>query len=51
MIYKSYLLEQNLESLNKHKLFLFYGENHGLKKELKENLRIQNRDFENLNQQ
>ncbi|MDC0628017.1 DNA polymerase III subunit delta [Pelagibacteraceae bacterium] len=49
MIYKSYLLEQNLEDLNQHKVFLFYGENDGLKKEFKENLKIQNKDYEKLN--
>ncbi len=26
MIFKSYILEQNLESINNYKLFLFYGE-------------------------
>jgi DNA polymerase-3 subunit delta len=49
MIYKSYLLEQNLEDLNQHKVFLFYGENDGLKKEFKENLKIQNKNYEKLN--
>ena len=41
MIYKSYILEQSFESINNCKLFLFYGENQGLKKEFKERLRIQ----------
>ena len=34
MLYKSYLIEQNFSSL-KSKITLFYGENTGLKKELK----------------
>ncbi len=49
MIYKSYLLEQNLENLNRHQVFLFYGENDGLKKEFKENLKMQNKNYEKLN--
>ncbi len=49
MIFKSYILEQNLESINNYKLFLFYGENQGLKKEFKEKLRIQNKKKEILN--
>ena len=39
MIYKSYILEQNFQTLNKHKLFLFYGENNGLKDEFKKTIR------------
>ena len=34
MIYKSYLLEQNFKGADKN-LFLFYGENEGLKNEFK----------------
>jgi len=49
MIFKSYVLEQNFESINNCKLFLFYGENQGLKKEFKEKLKIQNKDQETLN--
>ena len=49
MIYKSYILEQSFESINNCKLFLFYGENQGLKKEFKERLRIQNKNQEVLN--
>ena len=36
MIFKSYILEQNIKPANNHKIFLFYGENQGLKKEIKE---------------
>ncbi len=35
MIYKSYIIEQNISIALKHKSFLFYGENEGLKKEFK----------------
>ena len=49
MIFKSYILEQNIQSANNHKFFLFYGENQGLKKEFKKNLRIQNENQEILN--
>ena len=33
MIYKSYLIENNLKNLDK-KIYLFFGENHGLKEVL-----------------
>ena len=49
MIFKSYILEQNIETLNDYKLFLFYGENQGLKKEFKEKLKIKNKKQEVLN--
>ena len=35
MIYKSYIIEQNIDPVFKNKMFLFYGENEGLKKEFK----------------
>tara|TARA_B100001094_G_scaffold256696_1_gene255993 strand:+ start:131 stop:244 length:114 start_codon:yes stop_codon:yes gene_type:complete len=34
MLYKSYLIEENINNLNKE-LFLFFGENIGLKEEIK----------------
>jgi len=49
MIFKSYILEQNIQTANNHKIFLFYGENQGLKKEFKEKLRTQNKNQEILN--
>lgn len=49
MIFKSYILEKNFESVNNCKLFLFYGENEGLKKEFKEKLKIQNKNYDILN--
>ena len=38
MIYKSYLIEENIDLL-KNNLVLFYGENLGLKNDLKDNIR------------
>ncbi len=38
MIYKSYLIEKNIDLIDKN-LFLFYGENAGLKDELKNKIR------------
>jgi len=49
MIFKSYILEQNFKPINNCKVFLFYGENQGLKKEFKEKLKIENRNQEILN--
>ena len=48
MIFKSYILEQNIQSANSQKIFLFYGENEGLKKEFKKKLRVQNKNQEIL---
>ena len=46
MIFKSYILEQNLEQISNYKIFLFYGENQGLKKEFKDNLKRLNKKKE-----
>ena len=48
MMFKSYVLDQNIELL-KNKIFLFYGENQGLKKEFKENLKKINKAKEIIN--
>ena len=50
MIYKSYILEQNLNSIKDCKFFLFYGENIGLKNEFKKKIKQQYSkvDFINL---
>ena len=48
MIFKSYILEQSFQSINNCKLFLFYGENQGLKKEIKEKIKISNKNSEIL---
>ena len=49
MIFKSYILEEKFESIKECKLFLFYGENQGLKQEFKEKLKLQNSSKEILN--
>ena len=41
MIYKSYLVEQNINILKKD-VVLIYGENDGLKSDLKKKLRLNN---------
>ena len=41
MNYKSYLVEENIKSL-KNKIFLFYGENEGLKKDFKTKIKSVN---------
>ena len=48
MIYKSYLIEQNINLLDKN-LFLFYGENLGLKNELKDKIKFQNKNADIIN--
>ncbi len=49
MIFKSYIIENDLKKVNDYPVFLFYGENHGLKKDLKENLKKLNKDNEVIN--
>ena len=49
MILKSYNLEKSLRTLEKYKIFLFYGENEGLKKDFKVNLKNTYKDHEILN--
>ena len=53
MILKSYLVENNLKSLDKYKFILFYGENIGLKSQLKKKIseRINNVDIISLYQE
>jgi len=48
MIYKSYLIEQNINVIDK-KIFLFYGENLGLKNEFKNKIKLNNADAEIIN--
>ena len=43
MIYKSYLIEQNINLIDKN-LFLFFGENIGLKNEFKNKIQLSNKD-------
>ncbi len=49
MIFKSYILEQNLGKIGSYKIFLFYGENQGLKKEFKDKLKKTNQKKELIN--
>jgi DNA polymerase-3 subunit delta len=48
MIYKSYLIDQNIKLTDK-KIFLFYGENLGLKNEFKNKIKLNNTDAEIIN--
>tara|TARA_B100001057_G_scaffold6235_1_gene5677 strand:- start:1824 stop:2813 length:990 start_codon:yes stop_codon:yes gene_type:complete len=52
MIYKSYIIEKDINNLD-NKIFLFYGENLGLKNDLKKKIKINNtgKEFVNLSQQ
>ena len=43
MIYKSYIIEKNINSI-KENVVLFYGENYGIKKDFKEKIRQANKD-------
>ena len=47
MIYKSYIIEEKIETL-KEKIALFYGENIGLKNFLKKKLKQENKDADIL---
>ena len=49
MIFKSYVLEKNIQLLNKNNINLFYGENQGLKKDFKENIKKDNVNLEIIN--
>ena len=49
MIFKSYILEQSFDAIKKTNLFLFYGENQGLKKEFKEKIKKEFKNEEILN--
>tara|TARA_B100001057_G_scaffold460755_1_gene512095 strand:+ start:903 stop:1892 length:990 start_codon:yes stop_codon:yes gene_type:complete len=52
MIYKSYLVEENINLINE-KITLFYGENLGLKEDLKRSIKIKNKNSQiiSLNQE
>ena len=52
MIYKSYLLEKNIRSINENP-FLFYGENLGLKNDFRDKIKEMNKKalIKNLNQE
>ena len=52
MIHKSYILEKNINSINEN-LFLFYGENLGLKNDLRNKIKNLNKKalIKNLDQE
>ena len=45
MLVKSYLLEKNLNIIERKNLVLFYGENLGLKNNFKKKIKNANKDF------
>ena len=48
MIFKSYIVEEDIKKLNKN-FILFYGENLGLKNEFKKKIITENKDAEIIN--
>ena len=49
MIFKSYILEQDIKKIENYRMFLFYGENHGLKKNFKENIKKNKKNAKVIN--
>ena len=49
MILKSYIVEQNLDILKNYQATLIYGENNGIKNDIKEKIKNQNKDCEIIN--
>ena len=49
MIYKSYLIEKNISLIKENLSTLFYGENLGLKKKFKEQIKIENKGASFIN--
>ena len=49
MILKSYIVEQNLDILKNYQATLIYGENSGVKNDIKEKIKNQNKDCEIIN--
>ena len=48
MILKSFIIEKNIEILEKYKLSLIYGENEGIKTNLKNIIKSKNKDVETI---
>ena len=46
MILKSYIVEQKIESLNNYRATLIYGENNGVKSDIKEKIKHENKESE-----
>ena len=49
MIIQSYIIEKNFNVLEKYSSVLFYGENNGLKIDIKNKIKINNKDCEIIN--
>ena len=49
MILKSYIVEQNLDILKDYQATLIYGENNGIKNDITEKIKNQNKDSEIIN--
>ena len=49
MILKSYIVEQNLDILKNYQATLIYGENNGIKNDIKDKIKNQNKDCEIIN--
>ena len=49
MILKSYIVEQNIDILKKYKATLIYGENNGIKDDIKEEIRNKNKNSDVIN--
>ena len=48
MILKSYIVEQNVEILKRYQATLIYGENNGIKNDVKNLIKKKNKDFEEI---
>jgi len=48
MILKSYLLEQNISLINKYFINLIYGENIGMKDDIKDQIKIYFKSYEKI---
>ena len=49
MILKSYIVEQNIDILKNYKATLIYGENNGIKDDIKEEIRNKNENSDVIN--
>ena len=49
MILKSYIVEQNIEILKNYQATLIYGQNGGIKDDVKQQIKNQNKNIEIIN--
>tara|TARA_B100000767_G_C19756811_1_gene533292 strand:+ start:1487 stop:2485 length:999 start_codon:yes stop_codon:yes gene_type:complete len=49
MLYKSYQIESDVSTLQNYQISLFYGENEGLKNDIKNQIKIKNKHINSLN--